>query len=127
MKKQEETLLIKRIQEQHCVQSFTLLITRLRLYREVFYFVQRYLSNPSDAEEVTQETMFRAFRNIHGFDPNRGRFRSWVFGIAIHRSYDRLNERKHRSLFEIEDMPLHHRSPEDMLNLMQMEEARRLE
>lgn len=122
MDRKSECALIESIQQTGCVTSYTQLLQDLHLYRDVFHFVQRYLKNPSDAEEVTQETMFRAFHNIHGFNPARGRFRSWVFGIAVHQSYDRLNERKHRSLQEIEDLPTAHRSPEDMFQLMEMEE-----
>lgn len=123
MKRQTERELIQRIQESGCVASYTRLLKELHLYRDVFHFVRRYLPNPSDAEEVTQESMFRAFHNIQSFDTNRGRFRSWVFGIAVHQAYDRLNERKHRSLCEIEDLPGTNRSPEDMLHLMELEEA----
>jgi len=35
-----------------------------------------------DAEEVVAETMVRAWRNHHQYDPARGSERSWVFGIA---------------------------------------------
>lgn len=123
MDRKTEVALINRIQADGCVMSYTQLLQELHLYRDVFHFVRRYLTNPSDAEEVTQETMFRAFHNIQGFDTARGRFRSWVFGIAVHQAYDRLNERKHHSLHEIEDLPTRHRSPEDMFQLMELEEA----
>lgn len=123
MDRQTETMLIQQTQREGCALSYTRLLKELHLYRDVYHFVRRYLPNPSDAEEVTQETMFRAFHNIQGFDCSRGRFRSWVFGIAAHQAYDRLNERKHRSLCELEDLPLRHRSPEEMLSLLEMEEA----
>lgn len=123
MDRRTERELILRIQETGCVLSYTRLLKELQLYRDVYHFVRRYLTNPSDAEEVTQESMFRAFHNIQSFDVDRGRFRSWVFGIAVHQAYDRLNERKHQSLCEIEDMPGSHRSPEDMFHLMELEEA----
>ncbi len=123
MDRQLEMKLLKDIKENGCVASYTRLIKELNLYRDVFHFVRRYLPNPSDTEEITQETMFRAFHNIKSFDPNRGRFRSWVFGIAAHQAFDRLNERKHHTLDEIETLPLKHRSPEEMLHLVRMEEA----
>jgi RNA polymerase sigma-70 factor (ECF subfamily) len=123
MDRQTETLLIERVQQKGCVASYTRLLNELKLYRDVYHFVRRYLPNPSDAEEITQETMFRAFHNIQGFNPERGRLRAWIFGIAVHQAYDRLNERKHRSLCEIEEMPLRHRSPEEMLQIMEFEEA----
>jgi RNA polymerase sigma-70 factor, ECF subfamily len=123
MDRQQESQLIRKIQEEGCVSSYTRLLTELNLYRDVFHFVRRYLPNPSDAEEVTQETMFRAFHNIQGFNTERGRFRSWVFGIAVHQAYDHLNARKHQSLHEIEDLPNRHRSPEEMIHLLETEEA----
>ena len=122
MNRNHERELIKKIQEKGCVLSYTELLTQLNLYRDIYHFVRRYLPNPSDAEEVTQETMFRSFNNIQSFDPYRGRFRPWVFGIAIHQAYDRLNERKHRSLTEVEHLPSQTRSPEEMLHLMEVEE-----
>ena len=123
MDRKTERELIQCIQETGCVRSYTRLLKELNLYRDVFHFVRRYLPNPSDAEEVTQESMFRAFHNIHSFDTSRGRFRSWTFGIAVHQAYDRLNERKHRSLCEIEHLPATNKSPEEMLQLLELEEA----
>jgi RNA polymerase sigma-70 factor (ECF subfamily) len=123
MDRQTERELIEKIQETGCVLSYTRLLKELDLYKDVYQFIGRYLPNPSDAEEITQETIFRTFNNIQSFDVQRGRFRPWVFGIAVHQAYDRLNERKHCSIHELEDMPGHQHSPEDVLQLMEMEEA----
>ncbi len=123
MDRKTERLLIEKIQNEGCINSYSKLIKELNLYRDIYHFVLKYIGDEEEAEEITQETMFRAFRNIKSFDAARGRFRSWVFGIAIHQAYDRLNERKHLSLKEIEDMPQKHRSPEELLQLMEVEEA----
>jgi RNA polymerase sigma-70 factor (ECF subfamily) len=37
-----------------------------------------------DPEDVVQETWVRAFERFAAFDPERGSFRAWAFGIAGH-------------------------------------------
>ena len=36
----------------------------------------------SDAEDLTQEVFFRAFRGLRGFDATRGKLRTWIAAIA---------------------------------------------
>jgi RNA polymerase sigma-70 factor (ECF subfamily) len=38
-----------------------------------------------DAEDVLQESMVYAFRNLHQYDPGRGAFRTWLYTITISR------------------------------------------
>jgi RNA polymerase sigma-70 factor (ECF subfamily) len=45
------------------------------------YFAKR-VGNFSDAEDLTQSTFLRAFQKVDTFDPDKGRFGSWVYGIA---------------------------------------------
>ena len=45
------------------------------------YFAKR-VGNFSDAEDLTQNTLLKAFQKVDTFDPARGRFASWVYGIA---------------------------------------------
>jgi len=37
-----------------------------------------------DPEDIVQETCIRAYTNYSSFDPTRGSFRNWIFGIATH-------------------------------------------
>src|SRR5262245_11730074 len=52
------------------------------------------------AEEVVQETWLTAIRRIRDFDPDRGSFANWLYGIAAHlllnlfRREDRRNGRR---------------------------------
>ncbi len=45
------------------------------------YFAKR-IGNFSDAEDLTQNTLLKAFQRVDTFDPTKGRFGSWVYGIA---------------------------------------------
>ncbi len=38
-----------------------------------------------DAEDVVQETMVYAFRNLRSYDPARGQFRTWLYTITVSR------------------------------------------
>lgn len=121
MKRQDEIILIQKVQNDGCVKSFTKLLKGLNLYRDVFLYVKRYLSNPTDVEEVTQEVMFLAFERIQRFDTSRARFRSWVLGIASHKACDLLRSRKRHFTDFIEDIPANYRSPEEMCELAEIE------
>jgi RNA polymerase sigma-70 factor (ECF subfamily) len=74
-----------------------------RYLRPVYGFICRWVGNPRDAEDITQEVFVKAWRNLkrpvlgfsRGFDPRKGNFRTWIFGIARNASIDFL--RKTRS------------------------------
>lgn len=45
-----------------------------------------------EAEDLVQEVCFRAYRSVAGFDPARGSFRRWLFGVASHVAADLLRQ-----------------------------------
>jgi RNA polymerase sigma-70 factor (ECF subfamily) len=49
------------------------------------------------AEEITQETWLVAVRRIRDFEPHRGRFLTWLRGIAAHVLQNQLRTRWRRS------------------------------
>ena len=58
-----------------------------RYERPLFAYVYRMLGDPSDCEpeDVVQEVFLKAYRNIHGFQPQAGgSFTAWIFSIARH-------------------------------------------
>ncbi len=52
-----------------------------RYTTRLFRFLGRRMATEQDAEDLTQETLIRAFENIGGYD-SRWRFSTWIYTIA---------------------------------------------
>ena len=48
------------------------------------------VGDPDTADDITQESLIKAFRSIHGF--RGGSFRSWLLKIVTNTSYDQLRK-----------------------------------
>jgi len=66
---------------------------------EIFRMIYYRTRSRFDAEDLTQEVYLRAFKNIHRLK-NGGRFRSWLYGIAINCVRDFHRKRRFLNLFE---------------------------
>jgi len=67
--------------------------TLVRRYQDrVYSYALRMIGDSHEAEDLTQETLLRAFRSLARFDPNQ-RFVGWLFGIAAHVCRDWLRGR----------------------------------
>lgn len=65
-------------------------------YAELWaYVVWRCTGLRDSAEEITQETWLVAVRRMGDFDPQRGRFTSWLRGIAAHLLHNHFRTRRH--------------------------------
>ncbi len=85
-----ETHLIQRAQEGEQV-AFELLIDR---HRSVLYSMAlRMLRNPDDANDVVQETILKAWRNLADFDAERP-IRPWLCRICANCCVDVVRDRK---------------------------------
>lgn len=71
--------------------AFGLLLKKYK--RPVFSLVYRMVRQREEAEELTSEAFFKAFRALPGFDPAQP-FSSWIFKIASNLSIDWLRKRK---------------------------------
>lgn len=69
----------------------------VRRYTPKVYNLQyRLLGTREAAEDATQETFMRAYRNLSRFDPSR-LFKAWIYTIAWNYARDELRRRKRRS------------------------------
>lgn len=63
--------------------------------RAVYRLAHRMTGNPSDAEDVVQETFLRAYRQLGRFE-SRANFSTWLHRIAVNCSIDLIRARPHR-------------------------------
>ena len=70
----------------------------------VGYLRARHVNDP---DGVANEVFLRAFKTIHTFQGDEGRFRSWLFTIVHHAAVDDVRRRRRR----VEEAPLD-RAPE---------------
>lgn len=61
------------------LESFGQVVTHFET--RVLHYLQRFTQNAHDAEDLTQETFVKAFRNLSSFDARRP-FSAWIFTIA---------------------------------------------
>ncbi len=66
---------------------------RVRLYR----YLLRYVGDPEDARDVTQEVFLKIWGALDSFDP-KYRFSTWAFRIAGNAGIDHLRRRKVRPM-----------------------------
>jgi RNA polymerase sigma-70 factor (ECF subfamily) len=63
--------------------------------RAVFRLAHRMTGNPSDAEDVVQETFLKAYKQLGRFE-SRANFSTWLHRIAVNCSIDLIRSRPHR-------------------------------
>lgn len=69
----------------------------------VFNVAYRMLGNPTEAEDVAQETFVRAYTQLHTYKDTH-RFSTWLLSIASHLSIDQLRRRRFLAL-PLENVP----------------------
>lgn len=80
--------------------AFEQLIDRFQgeIHRMIYYRIRARM----DTEDLTQDVFIRAYRSISRIrEP--GKFRSWLFTIAVNRVNDYLRKKKVRSIFKSSD------------------------
>jgi len=80
-------------------EAFTLLVENYQ--KPVYNLCYRMLANPDAAEDASQETFFKAYRNLHRYDMKRS-FPTWLLSIAAHHCIDQLRRNKYTS-FSMDD------------------------
>lgn len=71
-----------------------------RYVRLVFSIAYRRTQDAACAEEIVQEVFCKVWRRGADYRPERGRFSSWLIGIAEHQSIDELRRRRVRPVMQ---------------------------
>lgn len=64
-----------------------------RYLKPVFRFAQQYVRTTEDAEDVTQDTFLKAWKNIHKFKLG-STFKPWIFTITRNTALDVIKKKK---------------------------------
>lgn len=65
----------------------------VNLYQDsIYYLMMRIVKNSNDAEDLTQETFGKAFRNLHAYSPQYA-FSTWLYRIAVNNSIDYIRHK----------------------------------
>lgn len=75
-----------------------------RYEKPIFSFIYRLVMSAADAEDLCQETFLRVVRAKKKYKAS-GRFKTWLFQIALNLCHDRLRRMKFRSHLSL-DAPL---------------------
>lgn len=75
-----------------------------RHFKDVFNFTYRLVGNREDAEDITQETFLKMWRNVKKYRHSEN-FKTWLFTIARNTAIDSLRKKKSVafSVFENEE------------------------
>ena len=73
-----------------------------RHLKSVYGFVYKYARNQQDAQDITQETFLKAWRNLKKFDKEKN-FKTWLFTIAKNTALDFLKKKKTVPFVEFEN------------------------
>jgi RNA polymerase sigma-70 factor (ECF subfamily) len=83
-------------------------------YKKVFNMAYRLSGNRSDAEDLTQEAYFRAYRSFREYEGDRP-FENWIFRIVTRLFLDLLRSRNRRVKSVSYDTPIPREGGEDHL------------
>lgn len=83
-------------------------------YRKVFNMAYRLVGNRSDAEDLTQEAFYRAYRSFGDYEGDRP-FENWIFRIVTRLFLDLLRNRRRRVKAVSYDSPLQKDGADDNL------------
>lgn len=70
--------------------------------KRIYGIIRKMLIIHEDADDVTQNTFIKAFRNIENFQGNSSLF-TWLYRIATNESLNFLEKKKKRFFFPLED------------------------
>ena len=68
----------------------------------VYNMCYRMLGDPQSAEDAAQEAFWRAYKNLHRYDPNRP-FATWLLSIAAHYCID-MQRRKRLPTIDLDEI-----------------------
>ena len=92
---------IIQVMQQDSEKGFRLLMAR---YKEpVYWHIRRLVVNHADAQDATQETFVRVFRNFKQYNEENS-FKAWIFRIASHEALRLLSRQKGDIMLSLDEV-----------------------
>jgi len=79
-------------------------------YPRIYNYLRYRVNTREDAEDLISAVLEKAYTHRQQFDPNKGTFSTWLFGIAHHTLANFYRSRQRRSVWEAEE-----ELPEDLV------------
>ena len=76
----------------------------------VYSFTLRFVGNPHEADDITQDTFLKAWKSLKKYDARSSKFKTWLFRIARNSAIDFLRKKKH--------IPFSHFDTESGINVL---------
>jgi RNA polymerase sigma-70 factor (ECF subfamily) len=73
-----------------------------RYLKPIYNFVYKYVNNSHDAEDITQETFVKIWKNLKKFDQEK-KFKAWIYQVARNTMIDFFRRRKTIPFSRFED------------------------
>lgn len=93
-----------------------------RHYQSVYRFAYRFLNDPPEAEDITQEVFLRVFRASKTYSP-RAKFSTWLYTITKNLCFNELRKKRTVSIVSIEDEMIPELPSVDDSTVSKIEEA----
>ena len=71
--------------------------------KPIYNFIFGYVQNQQDAEDLTQETFLKVWRNLKKFKKEKN-FQSWLWTIARNTCFDFLRKKRRSQVWYLEDL-----------------------
>lgn len=81
--------------------AFNLLFEKYK--RKIYLIAYRLLGNHEDANDITQETLIKIYKELKNFR-NESSLYTWIYRITINLSLNLLKKKKLRSFFDFEEV-----------------------
>ncbi|MCG6207286.1 RNA polymerase sigma factor [Rhodopseudomonas sp. HC1] len=92
-------------------QAFRVLMTR-HMPRAI-RIAQRIVRNAAEADDIGQEAFLRVWHKAASFDPQVGRFTTWLYRIVLNLAFDRSRKPVHAPIEEAVEIAAHEPAPVD--------------
>jgi RNA polymerase sigma-70 factor (ECF subfamily) len=73
--------------------------------KQIFIMVTNLMRMSNRIEDTVQDIFFNAYKHIKRYDPDKGKFSTWLFRIARNRCLNEIKRKKERSWPEIYNIP----------------------